>query len=197
MSTHHTDPFFVAAPAESPNSIRSFDAQSKARNKVVSFDDVDDLLSLNDVSIATSHKSEVRKIRYDRRHIVSGSTLIPKHGRSPSRGSSRGSQSGIEKYLDDPNFAPPPTVSISESRPLFDFRGEGGRVSTLPSYDNIRHSGYIMTRFSQASLLMRKWLVHSKSNLTRLKLNTYVSFQLLLYPLIITVLAICDVITKR
>lgn len=151
-------------PAQSPDSVDLFGgapstSPRQSRNKrIVSFDENnDDLFSLYDVSIASSNRSEVRKVR-DERRLVPDSTLIPI---SPfERKDSPTSQQSTRKeptYLDDPNFAPPPTMPIVENRSMFNFNAEGGRFSELPSYEKIRHSGYIMTRFSQASLLTRKW----------------------------------------
>ena len=163
MSTRHYYPEpLPPAPTQSPNSINAFSANTppRARSKVVYIDESEDILSLNDVSIASSNRSEVKKIRHERR-IQPNSTLLPKNlfGRSSYRGSSpQKKQQSISEILDSPSFAPPPSMPIYESRAMFEFHAEGaGQFGALPSYEKIRHSGYIMTRFSQASLLTRKW----------------------------------------
>ncbi len=61
--------------------------------------------------------------------------------------------------IDDPNFAPPPMVHISENvKTMYAMKAESeANYSIMPKYEKIRHSGYIMTRFSAVSLMTKKW----------------------------------------
>ena len=118
---------------------------SSAKNKAMISENLserDDLFSLTDYSIASSNYSDVRKVRKQRRVRID------------SRGSTTKSGTGT---LDDPNFAPPPILPIYETKPMYQFNTDMGEFSVLPSYDRIRHSGYIMTRFSATSILTKKW----------------------------------------
>lgn len=137
----------------------------------------DDLLSLHDVSIASSHRSEVReRIREQKeREEYLSKTFIGKNlfgneneneDEQPimKRNSSASSSSSTttttnNEYLDNPNFAPPPALPTKYSQPTtFNNNAKGGQnMNELPDHAKIRHSGYIMTRFGKASILKKKW----------------------------------------
>jgi hypothetical protein len=112
---------------------------------------MEDIHSLHEISIASSDFSAVREVRNQRSSSTS------------SRSPNSNSNSNGNGTLDDPNFAPPPILSISEDKPMYEFNtmhvdvDTTQRCSELPSMDKIRHSGYIMTRFSAATRLTKKW----------------------------------------
>ena len=106
----------------------------------------EDLLSfLNSSTEDTSSNSafDVRSGRKQRILSKSTSTRTTRPGPGP---------------LDDPNFAPPPVRPLLEMKTSYEMNAEHeANYSKLPSYDKLRHSGNIMTRFSAVSLMTKKW----------------------------------------
>jgi len=80
------------------------------------------------------------------------------YDRTPRRGSQGRKRRGGKAPLDDPSFAPPPLLPPKQVKASYALNAEReANYNVLPKYENIRHSGYIMTRFSAKSLLTKKW----------------------------------------
>ena len=58
--------------------------------------------------------------------------------------------------LDDPNFAPPPAKTNAIKNALI-LAQTTSVSSPLPNFDKISHSGYILSRISFRTILMKKW----------------------------------------
>jgi len=111
---------------------------------------------------------DVRKTRKERIMMTSDPSFASISARSLASNFNRGTASGPESasssysssttYLDNPNFCPPPKVPLETIKTKYEFDAETQQwKGSMPKFHLVRHSGYIMTRFSAASLLFKRW----------------------------------------
>jgi len=120
----------------------------------------DEGLALIDVELddeSDDHNSENSDNHRNDGHFFEGKTTSARRKNSKSRGSTSGKQRNT--WDRNPDVAPPPplTPGRRHAEYLADNSARPAVTSPIPKYELVHHSGYVLSRISFRTVLMRKW----------------------------------------